>query len=319
MESIRNTWTAVYKSGLILGLLLGSPSLLAENKAPSIDLLAPLDKPQEIVSHQVIQFANWLDSFFGENRVYQETSRNYLKVGIQHFSEQGSSPSYDLKIKGKITLPRTEQRLKLMIESEAEEDVAENRRDTPLQALEDQKQSVALQYTPETTSNWLTDTDVGVRLRSRLDIFTRLRTRRLIEYAQWNLRASQSVYWYRTLGTGETSQLDLERKLGDFRLFRSTTFATWLNRNSYFDLGQEFSIFEQQRPYRAIVYQASVNGISQPNTHTTNYALSIRVRQQIHSNWLYFEINPAINFPREKNFTPVNSLNLKLEAIFGNF
>lgn len=324
MKSPAVTCLILCKHASLLWLLATSQVLYANNEditeePPVVDILKPLDEPRDEFSRQVLGFANWLDSFFGENRIYEETRGNYLKLRLINTIEEGGSPNYDLKVKAKINLPRTENRLKLLIINEPDEDRVENKRDIPLEVLEAQDPAIALQYTPESTSKWRNSTDAGIRLRSTPDAFLRLRTQRPFEHGNWTLRPTQSLYWFRSVGTGETTQLDIERELGSKYLFRATSAATWLHQNRYFDLAQEFSLFHDLDKRRAVVYQVGVNGISQPDPHKTNYGVSVRLRKQIHRDWLFFEINPRINYTEDNGFNAVKSLRLELEAIFGKY
>lgn len=286
---------------------------------PLVKPLETFDASQKAVSQRVIKFANWLDSFFGENRIYQESTENYLKVNFLHLIEDGKSPRYDAQLKGKITLPGTEDRLKLLIESEPEDGVDEVGQDTPLKALESQQQSLGLRYTVEPTDEWSVNTDAGVRFRSKPETFARLRIRRLFPLDDWNIRAAETLFWYRSTGPGSSTRIDLERTLGSKHFFRASTNATWMEENRYFDLIQEFSLFHNLDSRRVISYQTAVQGKTQPNSHVTNYLLSVRFRQQIHHDWLFLELNPQVNFPKENNFNGVKSISLKIEILFGSY
>jgi hypothetical protein len=306
---------------LLLGLLLlGGPACGADETEdapvePNIKLLEPLDKPRGIIGQGVTDFADWLDGFFGENRIYQETQNSYLKLHFIHTITEGESPLYDAKLNGKIDLPRLEKNFKLLFESE-QEDGIDGGESTPLKSLEAQRQSLALQYITEPFRNWQLSTDSGLRLSSNPDIFVRMRAYRAFALDTWTLRASQSLFWFESLGEGATTQVDLERRIDSRNFFRSTTAATWLDDNHYYDLVQEFSLFHIYNPRVTFLYQASAHGITEPTTHVTDYVLSVRLRRQIHRDWLYFEINPRITYPEEEDFGAVKSLSLRLEMIF---
>ena len=282
---------------------------------PNIAVLAPLDSSHDTVAKQVINFANWLDNFFGDERVYDESQKSHLKLNLRYISEKGNSPRYQANLQGKLTLPHTQKRLKLLLESDPGENPSTS--NTVVEALESQEQSIGLRYI-QYSSDWLrAHTDAGIRFHSGLDPFVRFRLRGIFTFGHWNLRAAETLFWRKSSEPGETTQLDIERGLSKDLLFRSTSSATWLDKTQQFDMGQNFYLFHTINPYRAVIYRAGLSAVSEPQTHTTGYVLSVRLRQQIHRDWLFFEINPKVLYPEEENFSPQRSLTLKLEVLFG--
>lgn len=287
---------------------------------PSIKVLEPLNETRDVVSTQVTRFANWLDSFFGDDRVYQESQNSHIKLNLLHIREEGTKPLYDANLQGKLTLPNTQKRLKLIIETDTEEgEVADESQEktTIKQAVESQEQSIGLRYVQKSTQWFRAHTDVGIRFRSGFTTFARFRMRGLYPVGNWAFRAAETVFWYDDTGAGETTRLDIDYRLGDHYLLRASSAATWRDSTRYFDLGQNFFIFHNISKRRAVVYQAGVSGISEPDNHVTSYLLSIRLRQQLHQKWLYFEINPKAVYPETTNFKQVKSITFKLEMLFG--
>ncbi len=307
---------------LCLGILFSFP-LYADGSGqpetsaqPNISLIAPLDSSRDAISKQVTDFANWLDNFFGDERIYDESQNSHLKLNLLNIREEGGQSRYEANLQGKLTLPNTQKRLKLLLESDPGEEIQQTDT-TVVQAVESQEQSLGLRYI-QYSSDWLrAHTDVGVRFRSGLDTFVRFRLRGLFTLGQWNLRAAETLFWRESSGPGETTQLDLERRLAEDLLFRSTSKASWLDDTQQFDTGQNFFLIHNINTRRAVIYRAGLSAVSEPNTHTTGYILSVRLRQQIHRDWLFFEINPKVLYPEEEDFHPQRSLTLKLEVMFG--
>ncbi len=308
-------------------LLILLPSLLIASEVqdteapPSIKILKPLDETHGTVSIQVTRFANWLDSFFGDERVFEESQSSHVKLNILHVRQEGEQLLYDANLKGKLTLPNTQKRFKLIIESDAkpEDEVAGESppQATVEDAVESQEQSVGLRYISKTGKWFRAHTDVGIRFRSGFDTFARFRMRKIYPAGNWVFRAAETIFWYDSTGSGETTSLDIDYRLSDYYLFRASSAATWRDATRYFDFGQNFYLFHTISSRRAVVYQAGTSGISEPNSHITSYLLSIRLRQQLHQKWLYFEINPRALYPETENFNEIKSITFKLEMLFG--
>lgn len=282
---------------------------------PRISFLTPLDKHRDAASQSVVKFANWVDNFFGDDRAFDESQKSFLKVNFLQINEEGYQPRFEANLQGKLTLPNTQKRLKLLILSEPEDGASDD--NTAVEAIEAQEQTIGLRYI-QYTSDWLTaNTDAGVRLNSGLDAFVRFRVRGLYNLGSWNLRAAQTLFWRDSSGTGETTQLDFERSLATRTLFRSTSKATYRDETRLFDMSQNFYLIHTINQNRAVIYRTGVTGESEPYNRTTDYVISVQLRERIHSNWLFLEINPKVNYPREEGFQAIRSLTFKLEAIFG--
>lgn len=282
---------------------------------PHILMLEPLDSHRNAASKNVTLFANWLDNFFGDDLIYEESQKSHLKLNLLHITEEGHEPRYEANLQGKLSLPNTQKRLKIIFESDAEEDTDSD--NTITQAVESQDQSLGLRYI-QYTSKWLrAHTDVGIRFRSGFDTFARFRLRGLYRVGDWQFRAAETIFWRDSTGPGETSRLDIERRLSKDYLFRSTSKATYLDETRQFDMGQDFYLIHTISKYRGVIYRTGLTAVSEPETHTTAYILSVRLRQQIHRNWLFFEINPKVIYPQEEDFHSRHSLTFKLEVVFG--
>ncbi len=301
-------------------LLVLAPITLADDGSPqagepAIEALKPLDRGRDLASQKVTDFANWLDSFFGDDRIYQESQNSRLKLNLLHISEEGRLPRYDANVQGKLTLPNTQRRVKLLFESSQED--TPNQDASLLDSVDSQDQSLGIRFIKETQAWWRAHADIGVRFRGGLDTFIRFRLRRLFSAGQWNFRATETLFWFDSTGPGETTRFDVERGISANYLFRTTSKATWLDETQNFDLSQNFFLLHDISSRRAIIYRAGIIGVSKPVTQTTAYIVSVRLRQQLHRDWLFFEINPKVVYPRENNFHSQHSLTFKLEVIFG--
>jgi hypothetical protein len=124
------------------------------------------------------------------------------------------------------------------------------------------------------------------------------------------------VYWFNTLGAGETSQLDLERILSPSLLFHASSNATWLNDTQNFDLRQDLSIYQTLNDRTALLYQATAIGVSNPQFQVTDYVVLLFYRYRLHQKWLFFELSPQLHFPVEENHKLSPALNMRLEVNF---
>jgi hypothetical protein len=134
--------------------------------------------------------------------------------------------------------------------------------------------------------------------------------------AEWQFKATESVFWFYTTGIGESSQLDFERPIGESVMFRTSSSVTWLNDSQSFDVRQDFSGYHTLEDRRAVLYQASVVGSSQPQWQVSDYVLLLLYRQRLHRTWAYFEISPQLHFPKTYGYRTSPQLMLRMELLF---
>ena len=282
---------------------------------PHLPLFSPLDGTRDAVSGGVTYFANWLDNFFGDERIYNESQNSHFKLNLLETNEDGFEPRFEANLQGKLTLPNTQQRLKLLLESDPGDGSSPD--ETLAEAVESQEQSLGLRYIQYTSDFIRANTDIGIRFKSGFDTFVRFRLRGLFHAGQWQLRATETLFWRDSTGVGETTQIDIERRYAKNYLVRASSKAAWLDDTRRFDMSQNFFLIHSSNIHRAIIYQAGLTAVSEPKLETTGYIVSVRIRQKIHKDWLFFEINPKVLYPQAENFHSRHSLTFKLEFIFG--
>ena len=300
-------------------LLLTFPATHAASKQaepiPSIELLEPLDSYRDSASEYVTDFANWIDNFFADDRIYDEKQGSYIKLNILQTYFEDDEPVYDAQIKAKLDIPKTQKRLQLFVES-IDADESDTQQTSIDETIENQEQSIGFRYLNLDSKLWKITTIAGVRINQGIDPLGRIKFRRLTEKGLWTYRFTESIFWFESDGAGETTRFDMDHPLTKRLLFRSTTQATWKNINDYFDLGQDLILFHNINKRKSLAYQVGARGIRDSRLYTTDYFYSVRYRQEMHRNWLFLDIIPSINHPRENDFKPVRSITLKLEIVF---
>jgi len=306
----------------LLLLLLISPALHAEtsptkeeDQLPSIRTLEPLDRYRDTASQKVTRFANWIDNFFANDRIYNEAQRSYIKLYLIQTHIENNKSIYDAQIKAKLDIPKTQKRLQLFIES-IDEDESDAQQTSIDETIEKQEQSIGLRFLNLDSKLWKVTTIAGIRFHSGVDPFGRIRLRRLTEKGSWTYRFTESIFWFESDGAGETTRFDMDHPLTKNLLFRSTSQATWKNITDQFDIGQDLILFQTINKHKSLAYQVGGRAIKDSELYSTDYFYLVRYRQKIHKNWMFLDIIPAINHPRDNDFKPVRSISLKLEIVF---
>lgn len=285
------------------------------------ELLAPVDQPRDYWSNKFVTFANDIDRFFGDPRYFQEANKSVLQLDLAKVYEPGDAGgSVTLDGQAKLDLPSTQRRFSLLLESNPEKSISSETPTRPVIASDvvtSSNQSAALRIEkPPVDSPWHFSADAGVKARLPPEPFVRTRASYSRPMENWRMKAAETVFWFSTIGVGETTQLDLERLLSEPVMFRATSTATWLSDPHNFDLRQDFSVYHTLNERTALLYQASVIGVSQPQLEATEYVLLLLARYRLHRSWVFFEVSPQLHFPRNKNFETSPMLLMRLEVLF---
>ena len=65
-------------------------------------------------------------------------------------------------------------------------------------------------------------------------------------------------------------------------------------------IGLRHRLFEDSKRPTALSYNLAVNGVTRPEQWVRNYRGSILVRRQIYRDFLFFEVEPSLNYRRRK-------------------
>ena len=335
-----SSWFYRFPLTVLLGSVLFIPvNLLAEEQPaasapvqttpppPQTERLAALEVSHDYLAEKIVRLANYLDRFFGGNRHYQESNDSAVQLDLTRVAGYGGDPKFNLAAKANLRLPATEGRLHLLLETDPERNTTQPTQD---QAAANNNKSItpgskvassgnlalAGRYENAEENFWHFRTDGGLKFPIPITPFVRTRASFEKPLNEWRLKGSQSLYWFKNLGVGETTQVDLERFISEPMLFRASSNATWLKDRKNFDLRQDFSVFHTLDDRTALLYQASVIGVTNPQAQVMDYVVLMLYRRRIHKDWVFLELSPQLHFPRERNYRLSPALSMRLEMLF---
>jgi hypothetical protein len=323
-------WFYRLSSGLLIGITLLFPLKLFGEELPppqaeQTDGNNSMDAPRNYLSAKIASYASDIDRFFGGDRHYQESNQSVLQMDLTRVTGYGGDPKFKLGARLNLRLPVTEGRLHLLIETDPEQNITaeptpgSTTSQTVLRnkVVAPSSYALAARYEKAITDAWHFNTDWGIKFPLPATPFVRARGSFSAPMGEmWRFKAAQSVYWFNTIGVGETTQIDFERFISEPILFRATSTVTWLNDTQNFDMRQDFSVFHTLSDRTALLYQASASGISNPQFQTTDYVALVVYRYRMHKEWLFFELSPQLHFPRDRSYKSSPALSFRLEALF---
>lgn len=304
--------------------LVGPPPPLVGPPAPPTlteNVMNALDTPRDYLSGKFVGFISQVDQFFGDERHYQETNDSVFQLDVVRVMGYGGEHNFVLVGRANVHLPIAEKKLHLVLESDPDKSASVDPKQSQVapirQPTAPQSYGAALRFIREEAQRWHFSADGGLKFHG-LSTTPFVRSRASLEKPvdDWRLKLAETVFWFNTVGVGETTQLDLDRPISGPLLFRATSIAAWLRNTQNFDLRQDFALFHTLDERTALLYQASVVGASQPIARVADYVLLMQYRYRLHRKWMYFDVSPQLHFPWERSYKLNPSLSLRLEILF---
>ena len=168
----------------------------------------------------------------------------------------------------------------------------------------------------------LLDVGAGARFGWLPPPFTRLR---LAQGFPLGIRVighlSQSVFWDRRGGFGETSRLDVERAFGTRTVARWWSTGTVDEASRGYEWASEIGVQRVLGARTGIFTAAGIAGATRPRSVVDRYRVYTRLRRDVYAGWAFVEVEPQLDWPADE-FTSrrarVASATLRLELQFSS-
>jgi hypothetical protein len=268
--------------------------------------------------------AYWIDSFFYDERIEAEENQSRLLLRLESFTEDGEGTDLKLKANLRVRIPYAEKKLKLIItgepDDETEADAPGNVTRRSFDRIDQNDVAVALQHSLMEELDRYFSTKLGFVFRNwRPRLFLEGRARIFFNLDQWGARFTERLRWYTDKGWESRTTFDFERPLSERVFFRTTVEGDWLEDQDGFPHSLTFAVAQLISPRRAIEYSWNNSIQTRPNHHLDQITLAARYRQRIWRDWLFYDIEPQLRFPKSDGFRITPGIMLRIEAIVGMY
>jgi hypothetical protein len=291
-----------------------------EEETEQKDMLSVLDAPHKYVSEYVEWLVTGVDKFFANEAIYNYTTDSYVQLtGEISHEEMTANTSLKAGLRARVDLPRTKKKLKLLIDTdptEKQDPISRSVDEIPPTETQGKDVYASVQRERE-RKGWLIRPSLGMKIRLPLEPFAKLQFTNLYPFERWQLRLDENLYWFKDSGFGSDSTFEYNLSVGNDNLFRATSFARLTEETDYFALSQTFAFYHTISARRRISFQIGAYGQTKPTWHMTQYLAVIRYRQNLHKDWLFFEVQPQVLYQKINEWNDEISLLLKLELLFG--
>jgi len=270
-----------------------------------------IDKAYHYLNTKFCQPALWFDSFFADDRV-TEGARAGTRVRWYNdlIVEEAGNLTYQSKLTASIHLPKVTKKLKLVFESDYEDDAF-----TDFSDNDKQNSALGLRYDIRTKGR--SSFNIKVTLKPSIEA----RYRYIYPFTEQTLaRLTQKIYQKKGV-TGEISQFDLDHAFAEKYLLRWANFAQLESATSGFEIGTGLTLYQYISKKQALSYKANIIAQESSSYRINHKHLSVTYRHNILKKWFFYELTPEINWDKEDNTATQKeaSFTLRLEVLFKNF
>ncbi|SDU11494.1 hypothetical protein [Halopseudomonas salegens] len=282
-----------------------------------------VDRMHDSVSRWVTSTSRNLDGFISrEYPDYDNTS--YLRLRYTFDWEEAETNDHDLSVRFRLDLPTTEERLRLILESEPEESRGTLAEQGTGRLTEQQTSTsntilgLSRLSGRDKREQWNFRTGAGIRLRLPLDPYVRVSAERLwgVGNGPWQLSSDNRASWFNKEGYSARSRWDLGRPLDERRHFRFVTTFQWQEDEDTLEFSESIELHQKLSNRSAMRYAAVMIGNSLSNPRINDYYLQAYYRRDIHRDRVFLDLIPELQFPRRANFDPRWAFTMRFELYF---
>jgi len=331
-------------AGLACALVLLSVPVFAEDHAKEkAEWEDTVDKHHHFLSRQVLRAGEAINTFlmeafrkpedreselirrfYGDLETAYDVEGTHIRITPRATFSERSAHRYKVDFSARLRLGDISERLTFFADSydtdhDTMEEVFSDRYRKELERERSEGATAGLTYLLTDRVTHQLSLSGGLRFRPEPSPRLRLRGRIRKSFDVWHSEFAQSLFWDRSDGFGEKSQIKFDRPIGEQYLFRLSSSAVWSELSRGVDWGHFASFFGYFSARRSAAIKAGLRGHTHPSTVTEQYLVRVPYRQRVFRDWLFLEIEPGLDFFREDNYEIAPLINLKLDIIIGSF
>jgi len=248
-----------------------------------------IDTVHTYLSVEFCQPSVWFDSFFSDKRVdEEERAGTHVRWTNDFVLTKGGVWDYVSNVHASFKLPKTKKSIHIVFEGEEEDSL----RDVVPGSQEQAKGDLGLLYAITKSER----VNFSIRLKLSPSILLRYRYTWPVTDS-FTTRFTHEVY-QRNNADNTVSRIDFEKKLSDAFLLRQSNSSTHSETFEGELWDSSLVLYQYLTEKSALSYESSTSRRTEPSTYVTNSRLGVRYRRNFYRKWLFYEIAPAVNWPR---------------------
>ena len=270
------------------------------------------------ISNSVYQSAVWFDGFFSHEDSEQLTPQTTARIRLAWEPRSRDLAEFNSRFRVKVKLPHFKDKLDLILSDDSDDELSQ----LPLETiktkseLNDEPFAAAVRLVHVNTEQRFTDTRLGL---SGGDIFIKTRHKRRYSWENVHgFKVEPSVFYFLDDGLGARLLLEYDYQLNQKQQLRvnysvrgSESYSGIRWKHGFYHLQQ---IDDDRAAVLGLLIQGERNGDN--GFLIDNYTLSYRYRFNALKKWLFFEVEPFIEWPEEVDHKTTPGIAFRVEGYF---
>lgn len=274
-----------------------------------------IDQVHRGASATLLASSRWIDDFFDDTRFVAEENRSRARLKLTAIYDEEDEFEFKPRLNIRVHLPRLSEQLHLLLfASEDEKPEVETRSSSRIVEDSDKKEAAALQYFIRETEKYNISFTGGVSFDYA---YGGVRYRYERDIGSWQGRFVTLLRYYTDDGWENLNSLDFDRELSEKWFCRATAQLDWFEEEDDSPFALMFRLYQVLGTDKVLSYEWENHFESVRRGELTDLWLLARYRQQFLRDWLFFEISPRVNFPKDRDWEPNWGLLLRIEIHFG--
>jgi hypothetical protein len=270
------------------------------------------------ISDSVYQSAFWFDGFFTNDDSDRQNPKTSARIRLAWEPERRSLNEFDSRFRIKVKLPHFKNRFDLILSDDNDDELSQLPLEKPSLNKEPRSEqfAAALRFVHFNDAKEYNDTRVGI---SGGDVF--LRTRYIKRYAWQDVHGFKfepSVFYFIGDGLGAhllmeyNYQLNTKEQLRvDYSIRGSASFSGIRWKHGVYHLKQ---LEHNRATALGLLVQGERNGAN--DFIVDKYTLNYRYRFNAIKKWLFFDIEPFVEWRKDEDYKANPGLALRVEGYF---
>ncbi len=279
-----------------------------------------LQRGRDAVGWSLDETARYIDSFFDDDRLEGEVAEGRLRLGGSVLFETDEAPRLDADVNFNLTLPNTEERLRLVVAGSVrrDDDAEERRRRRDGLDEEEERQFAAdLRYALIDDLQRNLDARFSLRVKGLMPAAAfGLRYRRTWDVNDWRVRMTHQGEWETADGFEAESFLDFETEFSPELFFRVTPEIIWEEDEPGFRYGLGFTLTQRLAAQRFLQYSLAYRFETEPDHGLDEILLRARYRQTIFRDWVFGEVAPQIRLADSDGTDGTPGIMFRFQLVF---
>ncbi|MBE2215708.1 MAG: hypothetical protein IAE82_17680 [Opitutaceae bacterium] len=237
--------------------------------------------------------ARWFDGFFGETRYDETVTSTFGKASLHVGYKEYDGVRIRSRLRARIPLPNLDRRVNAIIgRGDPDEIIEDNNGYQNIIPTDDDDQWLAgLGYTPPWSKSGRISLSAGVHIDWPLDPYVQARYRIVHNFSENSLvRIKETVFWRDSEGLGSTTNVDLERRMGDDRLLRWSNMLKVSDDTEDLKYDSRVILYEKLSDIRAVSLTLGIRGETGAEVPVREYGGYITYRKLVYKEWLFGDI-----------------------------